>query len=125
VSPAWSKLLRRCLATSLIVGTLVSLGHHLFPGAPWWPVIHFLLPVIVFSLSAWRSGQRTLTRPLVLRGLATVATVGIAFTAINTIWTLPQAARVPLNYLVPFLVSLAGGASALKYPVRPPPRPAP
>jgi hypothetical protein len=105
--------LARSLGTSLLVGSAVSLGHHLFPGAAWWPIVHFLLPLVVFSLSAWAAGQRTITRKLVLRCAATVATVGIAFTAINTLWTLPPGLRVFLNYLVPFVVASLGQLSSL------------
>jgi hypothetical protein len=101
---------RRSLVTSLVVGSFVSLGHHLAPGAAWWPVVHFLLPVIVFSLSAWKAGNRTLTSRLALRGIVTVAVVGISFTAINTVWTLGPSIRVVLNYVVPFVVSMIGGA---------------
>jgi hypothetical protein len=106
----------------LVVGSFVSLGHYLAPGASWWPIIHFLLPVTVFSRSAWKSGHRTITAGLALRGVATVVIVGISFTAINTVWTLAPVVRGALNYLVPFLVTLAGSAGSrdLKYPARPP-----
>ena len=66
--PTSSKPLKRALVTSAVVGSAVSAGHALAPGAWWWVLVHFLLPLTVFSLSAWLSGQRKPSRGLVLRG---------------------------------------------------------
>jgi uncharacterized membrane protein YdbT with pleckstrin-like domain len=70
--------------------------------------VHAALPASVFSLSAWKSGHRKVTKPLLLRGLATIAAVAIAFTLVNDTLGFSRWGAVVANYLIPLCVSLAG-----------------
>lgn len=114
-----ARALRRGAIISLIVGSSVSLGHALLPNAWWWPVAHAALPASVFSLSAWMSGQRKVTAPLLFRGLATVLVVALSFTLANDVLGLSRSLAVVANYLVPLCVSLAGSVSGARTPARP------
>jgi hypothetical protein len=103
---------RRSLIIALIVGSAVSLGHALVPGASWWPIAHTALPITVFFYGAWAAGHRRVTAALLIRGALTVAFVSLAFSAINDRFDIAVWARVALNYVVPFIVSSLGAASA-------------
>ena len=104
--------LRRALCTAALVGTGVSVGHELAPGAPWWPLVHAVLPAAVFTFGAWGAGHRVVSMRLVLRGAATVAAVAISFTIINDAGALVPWARIALNYVVPFAVSTIGARAS-------------
>lgn len=104
--------LRRALSTAALVGTTVSLGHELAPGASWWPLVHAVLPAAVFTFGAWGAGHRVLSSRLVARGVATVVVVAISFTIINDAGALAPWARIALNYVVPLAVSTIGARAS-------------
>ncbi|MBK8172862.1 MAG: hypothetical protein IPK60_21360 [Sandaracinaceae bacterium] len=100
--------LGRALFTAAFVGTAVSLGHELAPGASWWSLVHAMLPAAVFATGAWGAGHRVPSAGLVARGCATVAVVALSFTIINDAGVLAPWARIALNYVVPLAVSTIG-----------------
>jgi len=108
----FDRSLRRALSTAALVGTAVSLGHELAPGASWWPFVHAILPAAVFTVGAWGAGHRVLSSRLVVRGVATVAVVAISFTIINDAGALAPWGRIALNYVVPLAVSTIGARAS-------------
>lgn len=109
----WSSSLqrRRLLAIAGIVALLVTAAHRLVPtGDPrLWTLFHALVPTAVFALGAWSSGARRPTSRCILRGVAVVLLVLLAFGWINR-RPLPLLAAFGLNFFVPLVVSTTGAA---------------
>jgi hypothetical protein len=108
---AGSRIVRRALGVALGVGSAVSLGHALVPTARWWPAVHVCLPALVYTAGARAAGKQ-LTAGVVARGLAVVVLVATAFSVINDRGALPLTARIGLNFLVPFMVTVLGSLPA-------------
>lgn len=104
--------LGRAFITAAFVGTAVSLGHDLAPGAAWWPLAHAILPAAVFASGAWGAGHRVPSAGLFARGCATVAVVALSFTIINDASVLAPWARIALYYVVPLVVSTIGARAS-------------
>lgn len=108
------------LTIPLVVGTCVACGHWLWPHAAWWPLVHALFPLGVFSVGAW-CARRPLSWGIVVQGGATVLLVAAAFTYINANPELPSWGRVAMNYLVPVAVVQLGALKETRGSFVPPP----